>query len=37
MALSKEQRGMIHGRDERIPLETAVRTVAFYQTLIRAC
>ena len=37
MALSKEQRGMIHGRDERIPLETAVRTVAFYQTLIRTC
>lgn len=37
MALTKEQRGMIHGRDERIPLQTAVHTVAFYQTLIRSC
>ncbi len=37
MALSKEERGMIHGNDERVPVETINKTVAFYQRLIRAC
>jgi len=37
MALSKEERAMIHGNNERIPLETIHRTVAFYQRLIRNC
>ena len=37
MALSKEQRGMIHGNNERIPLDTIKTTVAFYQRVIRSC
>lgn len=37
MGLSKEERGMIHANNERIPLETFHTTVAFYQRLIRAC
>ena len=37
MALSKEQRGMIHGNNERIPLDTIKTTVAFYQRVIRGC
>ena len=37
MAMSREERGMIHGKNERVPLETLVRTVCFYQHLIRQC
>ena len=35
MRLSKEERAMIHGNDERVPVETLMTTVKFYVRLLR--
>lgn len=37
MSLSRAERAMIHGNDERVPVKTYLETVAFFHQVIRKC